>query len=105
MSGLSAISRERVGECSAVALGNEQAVASGVHRFRNAAMQRGHDGKAAGHGFQHRIGNAFLIAGLRCLTGMQKEVGRAVGGREFLLAKKTRVADRTLQPRDAAQDP
>ena len=86
--------KEGGGKCTAVALGNEQAIASGLHGFRNSAMPGGHHRKTAGHGFEHRIGNAFLIAGLRCLAGMQEKMGRSVGCRELMLTEKTRVVNR-----------
>jgi hypothetical protein len=64
------------------------------------------DRETAGHCFEHRVGNAFLVAAVREFAGMEKDVGLCIEARKLFLRAPAGKLDVCRQPqlrRGAAQ--
>ena len=73
-SGFDVRSRSSVRQRSVIAFADQNAAPPVLDRFRNAAMLRGEDGQPAGHRFEHRVRNAFLVSIAAPLARMQENV-------------------------------
>src|SRR3954465_11079297 len=68
---------------------DENAAMAVINRRGNAAVARGEHGEAGGHRFQHRIGNAFLVAVAANTARMKKHVRLVVKLAELILVQET----------------
>ena len=71
-----------------IAFGHEHPGGIVVHRFGDATVAGGEDGQPAGHGFEHGVGDAFLVAVGAELAGMEEEMRGGVKGAELFLREK-----------------
>jgi hypothetical protein len=67
-----------LGEFGGGAFGDEEAVGAGGDGFGDAAVGCGDDGEAGGHGFEHGVGDAFLVGFGSEFAGVEEEVGGLV---------------------------
>ena len=58
-------------------------------------MARGNHRQAAGHGFQHGIGNSFLVGVSGELTRMNEDMALPINSAQIILAEKAGQCDLT----------
>ncbi len=80
--------QERECERFGIALGDEHAADSVLDRFGNSAVSGGENGETAGHGFEHGVGHAFLVAIGAGLARMEEEVRLLEEGAQLALRNK-----------------
>lgn len=76
-----------------IALGREKSADAVLDGFGNTAVAGGHDGQAAGHGFKHGVGHAFLIAVGAEFAGVEEKVRAGVKGAQLFLREKAGKGD------------
>ena len=84
---------EREREGVGIAFGHEDSADAIFDRFGNTAVSCGENWETAGHGFEHGVGNAFLVAIGAGLARMQEEVRLLEEGAQLLLGNETGEVD------------
>lgn len=93
MGGVGEEGLDGLGEGGLIVFFDEEAAVVVGDGFGDAAVVGGDDGAAAGHGFEHGVGNAFAIAVGAGATGVEEEVGALDELAEGLLLKEAGEVD------------